>query len=210
MQHINYLFDLWCEYIVIACNTAVASIYKHWFEIDKEKRLISVTSSGVKKAIRNNAKNIAVLCTQATHDLWVYPLVYQQLEGAGRLYTVPTPELVPLIESEDIDYDRLVYLIEKYQKYIDAETDTLILWCTHYPLLLDIFWEKFSMLDIVDPGRGTLFTLEKRLNITKQKKCFGRGNVRILCTGQDDVFLRGAKRIWKTDDLPEVVRLVVS
>jgi hypothetical protein len=47
----------------------VASIYEHWFQEDTEKKLIAVTRCGLKEALLYNYKKIAVMCTQATHDL---------------------------------------------------------------------------------------------------------------------------------------------
>lgn len=174
IKNITWLLEQGCHHVIIACNTAVASIYKDWFQEDVKKRLIAVTRCGVKEAILYNYQKIAVFCTQATHSLQVYPHLYRDLQGQGELYTIPTPELVPLIEAGRLDYDKLYYFLETYKKYIAGGTDALILGCTHYPIVLELFWEQFPQLKIIDPGRSTIFTLDKRISRALVKKKYGR------------------------------------
>jgi glutamate racemase len=88
------------------------------------------------------------------------------------LYTIPAPELVPLIEANIMDYDKVYQYIDMYAKYISSDTDCLILGCTHYPILLDIFRERFPWLKIIDPGRSTIFTLDKRISLKDIKKTY--------------------------------------
>lgn len=207
IRNINRLLDQGCHHVIIACNTAVASIYNHWFKEDVTKKLIAVTKCGLKEAIRYKYQNIAVFCTQATHQLNVYQTIYNELEGQGKLYTVPTPELVPLIEAPQADYDQIYHRVEQYKKYISDDTDCLILGCTHYPILLDVFREKFPQLKIIDPGRSTIFALDKRISEKLVKKTYGRGAIMLRCTGSAELFAKGATKIWKTNDLPPVLHV---
>lgn len=115
-------------------------------------------------------QKVAVFCTQATHRLQVYQQIHQELQLKGELYTIPTPELVPLIEAKELDYDQIYATIDRYKAAILAGTDALILGCTHYPIVLDIFWEQFPQLKIIDPGRSTIFTLDKRISQALVKK----------------------------------------
>ena len=204
VKNITWLLDQWCQYIVIACNTAVASIYHHWFSEEIENKLIGVTKCGIKEAILYNHKKIAVLCTQATHNLNVYPTIYEEVQGKWLLYTIPAPELVPLIEADTLDYDKIYHYVDMYGKYIAADTDCLILGCTHYPIILDVFWEKFPYLKIIDPGRSTIFTLDKRISSKDSKKDYGRGHIRLVCTGSSEKFIKWAQKIRKTKDLPPI------
>jgi glutamate racemase len=210
VANINRLFEQWCSHVVIACNTAVASVYEHWFQADTEKKLIAVTRCGLKETILYNYKKIAVMCTQATHDMAVYPTIYKELQWTWELYTIPTPELVPLIEASVINYDKVYYYMELYSKYITPDTDCLIMWCTHYPVLITIFWEQFPQLKIIDPWRSSIFTLDKRISQSLQKKYQWRGSLRICCTGSVDVFKKWATKIWKTHDLPDVFHVSVG
>ncbi len=202
IRNITWLLDQWCTHVVIACNTAVASIYQHWFAEEIEKKLISVTQCGLKESILFWYKKIAVMCTQATHDLQVYQTIYHDIHWQWEIYTIPTPELVPLIEATHINYDKVYYYLELYSKYIADDTDCLILWCTHYPVLLNIFWEQFPQLKIIDPGRSCIYSINKKLTHSLEKKSQGRGHIRICCTGSPDTFRKGAQKIWKTQDIP--------
>lgn len=202
INNISWLLEQGCHHVVIACNTAVASIYNHRFKEDIEKRLIAVTKCWLKEAILYDYKKIAVFCTQATHNLSVYPIIYKELHGNWNLYTIPTPELVPLVESELLDYDKIYQYVDMYTKYIASDTDCLILWCTHYPILIDVFREKFPHLKIIDPGRSTIFTLDRRISNKFMKKTYGRWSIQLFCTGDLENFVKWAKKIRKTHDLP--------
>ncbi len=196
IQWINYLFQQGCSHVIIACNTAAASIHEHWFEIDKEKRLISVTKCGLKEVIKYHYKNIAVFCTQATHTLGVYEKMYTELWWSEQLYTISTPELVPLIESQPINRNQIKHHIQEYTKYLHPNTDCLILWCTHYPIILDIIWEILPRLKIIDPGRNSIFTISKRLEEKWCNKTHGRGSISIECTWSKKKFYEGSCLIF--------------
>jgi glutamate racemase len=192
------LFDKWCDHVIIACNTATASIYKHRFELDKEKRLISVTKSWLKEVIKYDYQNIAVFCTQATHDLQVYQHIYQELWWNNHIYTIPTPELVPLIEHMPLDREKVKSYMNEYKKYLDIDTDCLILWCTHYPIILDIIWESFPQLKIIDPWRNSIFTIAKRLLEKWCNKTHWRWSISIECTWSKKKFYSGSSLIYPT------------
>lgn len=206
IQNINRLFDQGCHHVIIACNTAVASVYKDWFQEDLKKRLIAVTRCGVKESILYNYQKIAVFCTQATHDLKVYPTLYQELQGQGEIYTIPTPELVPLLEDSPLDRKKIYTTIEGYYKYLAPDTDALVLGCTHYPIVLEVFWELFPQLKIIDPGRSTIFTLDKRICNKSVKKNFGRWSIQLFCTGSIERFHQWASKIWKGNQLPNITQ----
>lgn len=203
-KNIERLLHAWCHHVVIACNTAVASIYHHWFAEDIEKKLVAVTQSAVKEIILYNFNQSAVFCTQATHTLWVYPTIYEKLGGKWVIYSIPTPEFVPLIESDTIDYESIAKYIDFYSEQITPETDCLILWCTHYPIILEMFWEKLPRLKIIDPWRSAIFTLDKRLVDKQLKKNDWKWTTRICCTGDVEKFARWAQRLLKTNDLPKI------
>lgn len=206
-KNIERLLSMWCHHVVIACNTAVASIYSHRFTQDIEKKLIAVTKSGVKETILYDFKHIVVLCTQATHRLWVYPSIYRELWWKHFIETLPASELVPLIESDTIDYEMIGKLIDWYAQHIDLRTDCLVLWCTHYPILLDLFREKFPRLKIIDPWRSSIFTLDKRITEKNMKKIGWTWTTRIFCTWESTLFIRGAQRLLKTTDIPPVTMI---
>jgi glutamate racemase len=192
---VEYLFDQWCHHVLIACNTAVAAIHEHWFLLDTERRLIWVTRSGIKQLIRHSFSNIAVFCTQATHNLRIYQNIYAELGGTGTISSVPLPELVPLIEAW-ADKEILSSYIDKHKHLISKDIDSLILWCTHYPLLVDLFREKFPYQHIIDPGRSSIYTIRKRLLTKSEMNLSGLpGTTQILCTWDLDTFIWWAEKI---------------
>lgn len=207
IQHISWLLDQWCDKILIACNTAVASIYHHRFPPHIEQKLIGVTKYGIKDAILSHHKHIAVFCTQATHNLKVYPQIYQELQGDGIIYTIPTPALVPLIEANDLNYNQVYHHISQYKKQVANETDCLILWCTHYPILINIFWEQFPRLKIIDPGRSTISVQDSKLYLAQPIDQSYTGQTHIYCTWSVEKFILWAHKIRKTGMIPPVSKI---
>jgi glutamate racemase len=94
-----------------------------------------------------------VLATQATVDSGVYAQTIEYLQPTAHCVEVPCPELVPLVESEQTYSRDARQAVQKYlQPLIEAEVDTVVLGCTHYPLLLPVLSEVAPHLHFVDPA----------------------------------------------------------
>lgn len=128
-----------CELIIIACNTASAislDLLKREFEIP----IIDVISPGVELAV-DITKNlrIGVIGTKVTIASGAYQRLLYQRNPKIEVFTKACPLLVPLVE-EGITEGELAYKIVSYylEEFMHNGMDTLILGCTHYPLLRDV------------------------------------------------------------------------
>jgi len=148
LEAVRYLQSQGCRLIIIACNTASAkalrTIQQH--DIDPAKvRVLGVirpTVEAVPSITRNG--HIGILATQGTVSSNSYVLelkkIFNLLPSTFYLSQEACPLWVPLIESGEHRYAGADYFVEKYIRAIlekDPQIDTLILGCTHYPLLLD-------------------------------------------------------------------------
>lgn len=148
-QCIDRLFALDCKLIVIACNTASAKALRNLQQLVlpveyPDRKILGIIRpsaealSGLRAA--SGIPEVALWATQGTVDSMSYPLELAKLAPELRLIQQACPMLVPLVEAGEHDGAGLDYFIEKYwqqtlEKSVGGKIDTLLLACTHYPLL---------------------------------------------------------------------------
>ena len=147
LQAVTYLFRQNCPLVVIACNTASAKALKNIQILDLPRiapdgRVLGVIRPSVQKAaeVTRNGK-VGVLGTSGTVASESYPMELAKWSDGKIVSTVQEacPMWVPIVENNEIGSDGADYFIRKNIENIlrkDSELDTLILGCTHYPLLL--------------------------------------------------------------------------
>lgn len=146
LQAVKYLFDQGCPLIIIACNTASAKALRNIQMLDlphiaPDKRVLGVIRPSVEK-VAEITKNghVGVLGTVGTVVSESYPIELEKWSGGHVKSTVQEacPMWVPIVENNEIDSEGADYFVRKNIENIlakDKEMDTLILGCTHYPLL---------------------------------------------------------------------------
>jgi glutamate racemase len=128
-----------CKAIVIACNTATANALKEVKEEAGDKALVfDVINPVAEKVAFEIHQNIGVIATKATVNSGLYKKSIRKHNKFIQVEELATPLLVPAIEEGFINHPITHAIIYNYlsnKKLKDIET--LILGCTHYPLLLD-------------------------------------------------------------------------
>lgn len=145
LQAVTKLFEMGCHLVILACNTASAkalrSIQIHDLpQLDPSRRVLGVIRPTV-ECIGDitRSRHIGVLATAGTIKSESYPLEIHKLFPDIRVSGEACPLWVPLVENNEAQGDGTDYFIRKYIDELlskDAEIDTVILGCTHYPLLL--------------------------------------------------------------------------
>ena len=124
--------------IVVACNTATVNA------IDQLRKNISIPVIGVEPAIKpavNLSKNkkVAILVTKATAENQRFLTLVAQYGHNSEVIIQPCPGLVELIEQDKKNSPECELLLSKYlQPLLDKGVDTIVLGCTHYPLVKGI------------------------------------------------------------------------
>ncbi|QGY45499.1 glutamate racemase [Maribellus comscasis] len=148
LEAVKYLFSQNCHLIIIACNTASAKALRNIQQLDlpkiaPERRVLGVIRPSVEK-VAEITKNghVGVLGTVGTVTSESYPIELQKWSGGKVKSTVQEacPMWVPIVENNEIETEGAEYFIKKNIENIlvkDKEIDTLILGCTHYPLLIN-------------------------------------------------------------------------
>jgi glutamate racemase len=131
--------------IVVACNAATSAA------LPELQETIGVPVVGVITAEAHTAvqatrnRRIGLLATKATVEAGRYEAIVHTLDAGVRMTAVACPKLVPLIESDDPFGAETTTAVREYAEPVKAAgCDTVILGCTHYPLIRPIFQRVFG------------------------------------------------------------------
>jgi glutamate racemase len=135
-QDIRFLMEHKVKFIVGACNSASSvalETVRNEFDID----ILGVIEPGAKAAINYTRNNrVGIIGTMATIGSDSYARAIQRRNEKVKVFSLACPLFVPLVEEGYVEKEATHLIAEDYLKtLIDVDIDTLVLGCTHYPLL---------------------------------------------------------------------------
>lgn len=173
-EAVQWLFDKGCPLVILACNTASAKALR---TIQQQNLPASFPDRRVLGVIRPTAemmdqytttRKIGILATRGTVQSNSYELEIQKLFPSIEIFQQACPLLVPLIENKEFDNHGTNYFIKKYLHELlsqEKEIDTILLACTHYPVLLNKIIEYTPVhINIVAQGEIVAQSLADYLN----------------------------------------------
>ena len=205
-QAVMYLFDAGCPLVILACNTASAKALRSIQQRDlpkledKGKRVLGVirpTAEAIAASTRTGA--VGLLGTPGTVASGSYDMEVAKAAPQVRLNSHACPMWVPLIENFEADGDGADYFVKKDLTALFSQApdiDTLILGCTHYPLLINKI-EKYipAGVNILSQGALTAASLEDYLK--RHPEMAGRitqgGHTEYLTTEKPEKFDAAAR-----------------
>ncbi len=210
-QCVEQLFDEGCRVVVVACNTmsciALRHLQQRYAGPGSDKRVLGVTIPGAEAAVRASRGHIGVIATARTVASGTYVEEIRKL-GPHRVTQRATALLAPIVEEgwEDTDVARLA--VKRYldELLADGTIDTLLLGCTHYPMLEPAIAAAAPGLTLVDPAP---YLAEQLVAWLVRHPAFdheGAGVLRVLCTGDPLAFARHGAR-FLGEPLPVVVHV---
>jgi len=144
LEAVRYLFDKGCSLVILACNTASAKALRNIQQndlphIDPTRRVLGVIRPTV-EAIGplTHTGEIGVLGTPGTIQSRSYDIEIEHAYPGFKVYSHACPMWVPLVENRESDGDGADYFVKKDLDALmsmSSRIDTVILGCTHYPLL---------------------------------------------------------------------------
>lgn len=221
LEAVKYLFSQNCPLIIIACNTASAKALRNIQQLDlptlaPDRRVLGVIRPSVEKVaeITKNGR-VGVLGTPGTVLSNSYPIELEKWAAGKVISTVqePCPLWVPLVENNEIEGEGAAWFVKKnllnlFQR--DSEIDTLILGCTHYPLLIEQI-RKFVPENIQVLEQGGIVA-EKLLDYLERhpemdERLSKKGTVRFQTTESADNFNEKAALFLGRNVLSETIHL---
>jgi glutamate racemase len=206
-----YLEGQGVKLILVACNSATAAALPGLQESLSAPvvGVITPEAHAAVQATRN--RRIGLLATRATVGSGRYEALVRTLDAGVRMTSIACPRLVPLIESDDPFGPETVTAVREYAGPLkQEEVDTVILGCTHYPLIRPIFQRVFGRgVTLVFSAEETAREVAETLARKGIENDHGReGTYRFLTTGDTEVFrVTGARFLQLPIDEVEHVEL---
>jgi glutamate racemase len=195
-QCVERLFEEGCKVIVVACHTVSSVALRHLQHRygSAERRVLGVTIPAAEAAVRATRGRIGFLGTMRTVASHTFRTEVRKLAPDLLVQEVAAPLLAPIVEEgwETTEIARLAV-----QRYVGAlsEVDTLVLGCTHYPLLAQPFGEVVPRdVTVLNPAP---FVAERFVDWLARHPDFsapGSGRLRVLCSGDGAKFAAHAER----------------
>ncbi|MBE0425122.1 MAG: glutamate racemase [Nitrospirae bacterium] len=141
-ENTTFLYSKDIKLLVVACNTA-SSVSLDFIRKNISVPVIGVIEPGVKAAVRKTKNNkIGVIGTEATVKSNSYTNAIKNMDASIEVYSLSCPLFVPLVEEGWTEGEIVTSVAKKYLGGLkDMGIDTLILGCTHYPLLKTVLTE---------------------------------------------------------------------
>jgi glutamate racemase len=201
INNIEFLLQKGARLIVIACNTASSYAYKAVRERFKMP-VFEVIGPGAELAVeRSRRLRIGVIGTRATVASGVYEDKIRQLRPEARIYAVPCPLLVPLVEEGWIKKPETAMIVRKYVHGLKTrQIDTRILGCTHYPVLKDVIQRKIGKrVVLVDSAEAIAARVDAFLNTSEEPVTArgANGELTVYVTDTADQFRKTAQLILR-------------
>ena len=208
-QAVNKLFDMGCHLVILACNTASAkalrSIQMNDLPgIDPARRVLGVIRPTV-ECVGEISKNqhIGVLATAGTIKSESYPLEIHKLFPEIQVSGTACPMWVSLVENNESQDEGADYFIRKYIDQLlskDPQIDTVILGCTHFPILLPKIRQYIpEHVSVIAQGEHVAESLKDYLKRHPEMdaKCTKNGNCQFYTTEAEEKFSESASTFLK-------------
>lgn len=210
---VDFLLKKNIKMLVIACNTATAAALPD-LRAKLNIPVIGVIAPGVRGALRaTENKNIGVIATAGTVNSMAYANALLEKDNAVHVSQLACPEFVQIVEANESDTSVAKQVIAKKLEYFaDKNIDTLVLGCTHFPLLNQVIGQTMgSDVTLVNSGAVAIENVSAmldELNISNNSP-IDRSKDEYYTTGDIETFNTLAKR-WLADDNLNIQHLDIT
>ena len=200
LEAVTALFHQGCHLVILACNTASAKALrtiqqKDLPKIDSHRRVLGVIRPTAECiGPLTHTRHIGILATTGTINSKSYEMEIKKLHPDIHVEGLACPMWVPLVENFELDGAGTDYFVKKSLEELmekDHNIDTIILGCTHYPLLLPLIQKHLSSkIKVIAQGEYIASSLDK---------CTRDGTCRYLTTENNIIFDHSACRFMQHD-----------
>ena len=204
LQCVTKLFEMGCNLVVLACNTASAKALRTIQQIDlprldATRRVLGIIRPTVESIGElTNTRHVGLLATPGTVKSLSYPLEINKLFPDITVTSESCPIWVPLVETGESQSEGADFFIKRHVTNLlakDSMIDTIILGCTHYPLLLDKIRKYVPEgINIISQGEYVAASLKDYMERHPEMdvRCTKGGSSRYYTTESVETFLPNA------------------
>ena len=213
LQAVEALFARGCHLVILACNTASAKALRtiqqnDLARLDPQRRVLGVIRPTVETVCQlTKTQHVGVLATSGTINSRSYEMELQKIDPNIVVTGQACPMWVPLVENFEYDSPGADYFVKARIDSIlesDPEIDTLILGCTHYPLLMEkIIKYVPSGVRLVPQGEYVAASLKDYLHRhpEMEQRCTRGGQCHYLTTENAEKFQESASLFMREPSL---------
>jgi glutamate racemase len=192
----DHLLEQGAKLLVVACNAAssaaLETLERHLEQIGSEIDVIGVVAPATQLAVAaTRTGRIGLLATPATVASGAYELAVRAADRHVALESVACPDLAPIIQRGFPFDEHLVETVRRYCAPLrEAQVDTVILGCTHYPLVAPMLQRALGRgVTLVTSGAGVARSVERALASRGRLSArSGEGSYAFRCTGEVEAF----------------------
>jgi len=208
LQSVNWFFNRGCSLVILACNTASAKALRSIQQKDlptiaPHKRVLGVirpTTEVIGQFTKTN--KVGILGTSGTVLSNSYPIEIAKFYPSIQVYQEACPMWVPLIENKEFDSEGANFFIHQNLKQLfsnDSAIDTLLLACTHYPLLIDKL-KQFTPPNVAIISQGEIVAKSLAAYLQRhpeiENKCLQNSTIEFYTTDNNVEFDEKATLFW--------------
>jgi glutamate racemase len=211
LECVKHLFDHGCELVVLACNTASAKALrtiqqKDLAAIDPKKRVLGVIRPTT-EVVGNYSKSghVGIFATSGTVSSESYLIEIEKFFPQLSVFQEACPMWVPLIENNELDNEGTDYFVKKHIDQLFAKSryiDTIILGCTHYPILKPVIEKHLpSGINLLTQGSIVAHSLKEYLQRHNEMETLisKTGKLDFLTTDSTEIFDTHASLFFGTE-----------
>jgi glutamate racemase len=204
-QAVVKLFEMGCHLVILGCNTASAKALRSIQQndlpkLDPNRRVLGVIrpTAEVIGSLTHN-RHVGIFATEGTIKSESYNLEIHKLYPDIQVSGVACPFWVPLVEYNEADSPGADYFVKKridQLMSLDPQIDTIILGCTHYPILLPKIHKYIPEgIRIISQGEYVASSLQQyfKRHPDMEKRCTKNGQTRYLTTENPEKFQESAQ-----------------
>jgi len=196
-QDIAFLLEQDVKFIVLACNTASA-VALETLAPNYDIEVVGVIEPGARAAVETTInRKVGIIGTHATIASNAYPRIIHEINSRIKVFSMACPLFVPLAEEGYQDKQAAFLIAEDYLKILrENGIDTLVLGCTHYPLLRNTIQHVVgNNVRLIDSATATAVSVQRHLEQKGLlKESTGRPEYKFYVSDVPDKFALVAER----------------
>ena len=206
LECVRWLLGQDVKALVLACNTATSRALPQVRAASPVPVLGVVRPGAVAAAAATRSRHVGVIATAGTVESGAYPAAIGEADPAIAVHQQACPDLVPLVESGRLEGDEVEAAVDGYLGQLlgaNGQIDTLLLGCTHYPLLRPVIERRVGQgVAVVDSAFTTALASEDLLDALGARSAgdpdepMTTGANRIATTGDVSAFTAVAERVF--------------
>lgn len=195
MRMLEYFKGRNVKMVAIACNTISTIIDR--FQGEFEYPIVDIIYPTVEHIYNMGVRRMIILGTDFTIKTKVYEKLLKEMDHTIEIESENSHELASLIDRGDFKSQSVYKTVKGHLDSISKKGDfyNVVLACTHYPVVGDIFLEINPMLNYINPGFQQAKRMRVILNEDGKLKKSGQGSIEILTSGDSVIYKKMVKKL---------------